>query len=236
MKKKGRSQGGGPAIRTGKKKKINLSLVQQETLTRLAKKKKRRESQLAPKLVASRQAERHGEHLQEGASSFPVCARVRDTESTLEWLQVGGVSVLPGAMNPMDAARLQKRIILEHAVKLHPALFGAGVASGAWTNLELAVDLGSGPMEVVPEVSKSTGEEVKYQTARVRRAVAAATFQQARGCGFAGEDLGEGHYFSGNEYVEKEYDGHKVKRDRLGNDSKSVVAEAFSKQLGLRGS
>ena len=234
---KGRSQGGGPRISTKKKKAKHTPAALAKAGSPAPQNKPLKKVPSAPGMQAplsiKRQWDRHLENLKKGAKPHPVYARARGTEA---WLKVGTVTVDPEAKetSPEQAVQLHKRLILSHAVRLHPEL------SPSRTDL----DCGFGPPEnreekpdgeLKADGTEPVGVEESEPEVQMLESVDAALPALA---GFAGTpDESSGHYFVENEPLpnqEGKKAGKKVIRDKLGNDTKSKVAEAFSKSLGLR--
>ena len=69
-------------------------------------------------LSPKKQWDRFKEHRDAGSPKIPVFARVCKTDT---WHEVGDVTVAGGAALPA-VVQLQKRLILEHAVRVHPQL------------------------------------------------------------------------------------------------------------------
>lgn len=177
--------------------------------------------------MKGRQADRYADQASPDSPGSPVFVRVvmpgegaDDQATTGEWLEVGQVSVAATAsFDVQTAAQLQKRLILEHAVRLHPFL--AQRDASDW--LEVGVPEASDGEPVL----LAAGEELPTPE----------VLQLAAACGFMSTPVPtHGHYWgkqlSANGVVGT--DGRKVQLTGLGNDAKSAVAEQFSKQLGLR--
>jgi len=241
MKKKGRAQGGGPKISLGRRKR--------KTEAEIAAAKKRSEIERAaatkkkkPVILRGRQADRYADQASGAAPGWAVYVRKAEgaalpadaSEAAANpWLEVGQVSVASNAaeaarrLTHPEAALLQKRLILEHACRLHPLLQRCS------SQLELGiVEPAAGDADDAdgadPRPLHATPDEV--------RTLPLSSVELAAACGFMGKlDPNAGHYFGGSETARAlESDASKVKLDKLGNDAKSAVAEQFTKTLGLR--
>uniref|UniRef100_A0A7S0J1V5 Uncharacterized protein n=1 Tax=Calcidiscus leptoporus TaxID=127549 RepID=A0A7S0J1V5_9EUKA len=213
---KGRALGGGPAIRTKpQKKRLAAALTPAKPGEQRSGKKKR----IVCAVARGRQWQRFSAQLREGCPSWEVLVRAQGGSGSSEWLEVGDLSVSESSVErAMQAARLQKRLVLEHAVRLRPSL-------SQHRDLEYGVRLSNSQEEPVP---------VSEALANNNTSVTVGAQLEARSCGFKGRPVAskEGHYFAASERATST--GKKVKLERMGTDSKSAVAEKFSKQLGLR--
>ena len=213
--KKGRAQGGGPKISLGRKRKTETEISAAKLRTELARAAKRHKKK--PTIMQGRQADRFADQATPDTPGWPVFARGADVEDA-EWLAVGEVSVsATSGIDHLDAARIQKRLILEHARRLHPTL-----------QLLDALECG------LP-VSERDGDPTSLE--RADAPPAGSALELAAMCGFrATPRPTDGHYWgdSGADGAPQATDASKVKLDRLGNDAKSAVAEKFQKTLGLR--
>jgi len=225
--KKGRAQGGGPKIATRKKRtKTEGERAVDKRATELARRvatAKRR-----PTLGAGRQRERFVDIVDGGAARFPVFARPSGDK---DWLPVGHVSIRDGTeMTAEQAANLQKRLIFEHAVRLHPPLqlhsdtleCGLGVAEFA--EATEATEAGEA---AAPEPTLLASDAPTPTSAF-------DILQAASTCGFLGNPLPAGHYFGDSSPEALQSDTRKVKLTCLGDDAKSAIAVQTTKTLGLR--
>ena len=211
--KKGRKQGGGPAISTRKSKRKtegerSTDKRIADAVRRVAMSKRRR-----PSLAIARQQDRFD---QQSAAAWVFARAVGDSE----WLEVGQVSIAAGAVGTdgeavtaEQAALLHKRLILQHATRLHPHLQPVGHI------LECGLSGIAGHPVLLPSANRLP----------LRDAMALSA-----SCGFRGTELPAGHYFGDNSPTLQASDARKVKLSRLGNDSKSAVQIHESKTLGLR--
>lgn len=224
--KKGRSQGGGPKISLKKKRsKTEGEKWEDKRLSTMARRvataKKR------PHVAPGQQRDRFAQHCEDGSLRHPVFARPTGQP---DWVEVGHVSIAPdSAMTAEDAARLQKRLILEHAARLHPSLqqhnaileAGLGKPDVGGAESEMVED-SNADIEALVEALPSSGDLILIQQSN------------AGMCGFLGLALPGGHYFGDNSPDVAATDERKVKLSRLGDDGKSAIAEHNSKMLGLR--
>lgn len=196
---KGRSQGGGPKISTKDKKKKHkpaaLARVGSPAPAKEPVKKTPRAAGSEAPLSIKRQWDRHKEHVRNGVEPWTVFARARGTD---DWLEVGSVTVDPGASEttPEQAVQLHKRLILSHSLRLHPTL----------SPFRNELDCGFTP----PASEDKDQEKPEPVLLNVVDPGLPAL------CGFAGKpDESSGHYFVENEPL-PEQGGKKVIRDKLG--------------------
>ena len=221
--KKGRSQGGGPKISL-KNKKLRKTEADHAAdkraaqLVRVAKNAKRK-----PPVGEGRQQDRFVEQCNDGSVKHPVFARVA---GDLEWLHVGHVSIaMESELTAAQAAKLQKRLILDHAPRVHPLALqpnsdilecGLGAPGaeeeGADTLLQphLLDVMDSGPLPPMQAL------------------------KLAAECGFKGSPLPSGHYFGEAGADAMGTDETKVQLGKLGNDAKSKILVQQMKTLGMR--
>ena len=122
----------------------------------------------------------------------------------------------------VPAARLQKRLILEWAVRLHKPLQPQAEI------LECGIVLDTTEEDAEPVMLEAADEEESRLLVQAPRYVAAS-------CGFLGHPLPGGHYYGDNSQVGDGLDDNtKVKWSKLGNNAKSAIQEQTSKTLGLR--
>ena len=231
--KKGRAQGGGPKIAT---RKTRTKTEGERSVDKRAAQLARRvlTAKRRPTLAAGRQRDRFVDIVDDGAARFPVFARPAGEK---EWLPVGHVSIRDGAETTAEqAATLQKRLIFEHAVRLHPPLqlhsdalecgLGAAVAVQAEaTDANDAADVDADA--VVPEPTLLASDAPTPTSA-------ADILEAASTCGFLGDPLPAGHYFGDSSPEALQSDTRKVKLTCLGDDAKSAIAVQQTKTLGLR--
>ena len=231
--KKGRKQGGGPAISTRKSRRKSEGQRSAdkritEAVRRAAVSKRRR-----PSLAIARQRDRFDQHSAAASVRHLVFARAAGDS---EWLEVGQVSIAAGAVGAEgeavtaeQAVRLHKRLILQHATRLHPHL---QPVSGI---LECGLAEKQQPQQ--PEDAPVGGEAAATHPVPLPSASPLPLSDAkalAATCGFRGAALPAGHYFGDNSPTLLVSDARKVKLSRLGDDSKSAVAIHQSKTLGLR--
>ena len=225
MMAKGRSQGGGPkAVNNNRKRKSEKDVSVGKKVRALSREGRKRKPPTT--LFPKRQMERFVNFLDQGSASVAVCMRVPGSE----WLEVGHVSFDEGT-DALVATQLQKRLVIEHAMRLHGALL-----QPHRDELECGVR--------VPPADgggAAPGEEEPVHEAVLLEGVEAAAAPGIGGgggasCGFLGMPIpGVGHYWSGSdEGSTGDAESRKVTLEKLGVDSKSAVATAFQKQLGLR--
>lgn len=124
--KKGRHQGGGPAISTKTVKRRSADVRRETVRVMQAEKASSRVKHKQPELQRQRQQDRHSSLLAMGASPLPVFARVEPvaradfTEdiAAQSWMEVGAVSFDDSQETSAEqAVWLHKRLILEHACR-----------------------------------------------------------------------------------------------------------------------
>ena len=116
----GRKQGGGPKISLKKKKrkKQRGELANDKRINEIARREATRKKR--PTVMYGRQRDNFSKQVSNGASRAPVYIRAKGEE---EWLECGHVCVDVGTQTSLaDAARYQKRLILEHGTRVHRRL------------------------------------------------------------------------------------------------------------------
>ena len=130
-------------------------------------------------LSAKRQWDRFREHRDDGISPVAVFARVRDSEA---WLPVGEVTAKD--VPPAGAVQIQKRLILEHAVRVNPQLQSKARdlecgfdAAGATVKLERTepAEAAASGFQGKPEASGRYGKTEAEQNEREPSSLRAAT-------------------------------------------------------------
>lgn len=223
---KGRKVGDGPAKSTRRSNKTPALQQMQAKITSQRKRRVKAENALTPALSIPEQGERFATFARGGAKISAVFARARadavgsdGSTSDGEWLVVGDVCAAPGkaAADSLEAARLQRRLIYEHALTLYPVL-----AVHSRENIEIAAGDGESEPILVGSHAGSAGDDAHDATApvaavfasaltaaaapaaaafsdapnttRERRAVAEAMLLAATGVGFIGDALPSGIY------------------------------------------
>ena len=230
--KKGRKQGGGPKISLKKKKrKTEGELANDKRINEIARReatrKLARPSCMADSVTTS--PSRSPTVLR-----APVYIRAKGEE---EWLECGHVCVDVGTQTSLeDAARYQKRLILEHGTRVHRRL----------QMQRETLECGLGPCD---DDMAAVGDEasdgvVASNVVLIERSAAtdegtlpvAASFALAATCGFLGAPIPDaGHYWSDSSTEQVARDEKNVNlNNALGNAAKSAVAVQTSKTLGLR--
>ena len=223
---KGRKQGGGPKIALKKKsKKTEAQRASERRLAALARAESTRKR--APVIGAGRQSERYAEQMSQGGTRISVYARVSagDSAQPGPWTAVGDVCVARGAStSPELAARLQKRLILAHAARMHPLL--QRDSSSLECGVGEAAPAGSDGAEPTVRLLESGAQP----TAEKAHALAAS-------CGFLGLPIPErGHFWAAARAEKRASDSRKVTLNAFGDSAKSVIAKQLTETLGLRGS
>ena len=182
-----------------------------------------------------------------------------------KWMRVGDVCVGAAGsevgMDVVSAAQLQRRLVYEQALRLYPLLamyhreevqIGlVGADAGEPVPLP-EFDLNGeeieapGGLEAMEDGQAASGRGLApllnsggLMTARKRKELATQLLGRAAMVGFAGDDLPSGIYrWAASEGAnlgagKKDWANS---RNKLGNDSKSAVAQQFHETLGLRGS
>jgi len=177
-----------------------------------------------PIIMYGRQKSRFSEQVSEGSAPTPVFARVHG-EAT--WLEAGHISVAEGSgSTTADAARHQKRLILEHATRVHRHLQLHREALECGLGMPAADDELA---EKIVLIERGTPAE-EGSMSNDNLLVFAAT------CGFSGAPIPDaGHYFSDSSTDQVAKDARNVNiQNAFGNAAKSEVAVQASKTLGLR--
>ena len=216
--KKGRGQGGGPKIST--RKKVGRKTEGERAVEKQAAQIARRAATLKrrPAVAGGRQRDRFVEQCEDGAAKHAVFARPTGDR---DWVEIGHVTAV-GQVSPEQSARLQKRLILEWAVRLHKPLQPQAEI------LECGIVLDTTEEDAEPTMLEAADEEEARLLVQAPRYVAAS-------CGFLGHPLPGGHYYGDNSQVGDGLDDNtKVKWSKLGNNAKSAIQEQTSKTLGLR--
>lgn len=219
--KKGRGQGGGPKIST-KANKVRKTEAER-TVEKRAQMLKRAAAndKKKPPIGLGRQQDRYVEQCNDGATKHPVFARPKGDG---EWLHVGHVSVAAASeLTPMEAAKLQKRLILEFAPRAHPL---------ALQQQSEILECGLGAPGSEEEDSSDEPQPLEMEATGPLLPMEALTL--AAGCGFMGVALPGGHYFSDPDNDALVSDDRKITLSKLGNNAKSAVEVQRSKTLGLR--
>lgn len=219
MMAKGRKQGGGPKIGLRKKKgKPEHQLAAEKRTAALMR--RAANAKKKPAVGPGRQRERFAEQMGTDGKAFAVFARIAGTE---EWLEAGRISIAKGSrMSAQQAASVQKRIILERAVRVHAlklAKHRADLECGVGPDAEPEGDADVNAVELVSGSGNQPGE---------LRTLAAV-------CGFSGAPIPDaGHYWGSSDQQAADSDERNVKLQKFGDDAKSAVAQQESKMLGLR--
>ena len=228
--KKGRSQGSGPKIALKKKKtKTEGQAAMEKRMSDFARRASKKKK---PTIMYGGQRKRYLDQVSDGAEMAPVFIRAKGEE---EWLECGRVSVAKGAtISLADAARYQKRLILEHGTRVHRHLqmqsrelleCGLGPAVDPNAEEEVAADTG-GVVLIERSDAPSGGTDSPKEPASATGTT----------CGFLGEPIPDaGLYWSDSAAGQVARDERNVNLNKaLGNAAKSAVAVQFSKTLGLR--
>ena len=230
--KKGRAQGGGPKIALRRKKsKTEGQLSSDKRIAEMRRREMTRKKR--PIIMYGRQGQRFKEHVKEGSVQHPVYARqYAEGANENEWLCVGHVTIakdVAATTTAADAARFQKRLILEHGCRVHRQLqlqrelLECGLGSPEDTGAEAFSEEGA-VTDVVPiEGGAAPTDE-------------AAAYSNAATCGFSGLPIPDaGHYYSSAETERVARDQRNVNLvNAFGKAAKSATAVQESKTLGLR--
>lgn len=230
--KKGRKQGGGPKISLKKKKrKTEGELANDKRINEIARREATRKKR--PTVMYGRQRDNFSKQVSNGASRAPVYIRAKGEE---EWLECGHVCVDVDTQTSLaDAARYQKRLILEHGTRVHRRL----------QMQRETLECGLGPCDDMAAVGDEASDGVvASNVVLIERSAAtdegtlpvAASFALAATCGFLGAPIPDaGHYWSDSSTEQVARDEKNVNlNNALGNAAKSAVAVQTSKTLGLR--
>jgi len=234
MKKKGRAQGGGPKIALGRKKKTESQINAAKKRTEIERAKATQKKK--PVVMRGRQEDRYADQAVADAPGWPVYVRTAAStadgcdaaDAAGDWLEIGHVSVSKGAANPLghrEAALVQKRLILETAMRNHPLLQRSG------TELEMGIS------EPRPDADADADADVDLLQRGDAHplSMTVSSLELAAACGFMGiADPTAGHYYGSSETDSIVSDERKVKLGKIGLDAKSATAIEFSKSLGLR--
>lgn len=206
LKAKGK-QGSGPKITL--KKKVKKTEAQRgiekriKIVSRLEKNNKKK-----PTIGIGRQGERYLDMSKSGTRTA-VYARTEGSGAE-DWTAVGHICVAAGSDLTMEgAARLQKRIILEHAAKMHPQLTQQSGKLEAGLGEEGATHADTAEGET-PAVSA-------LGAARPSSTTPEATLKLAAACGFQGLPIPDhGHYWkeSARGLAERVQDGEDALREK----------------------
>lgn len=242
--KKGRAQGGGPKIGLGRKsktaKELNVAKKRREierSYVRIVKK---------PTVLPGRQEDRFADQASPTTPAATVYARTASGASedgtVGAWMEVGRVSVagrvatlgLDSPLSHEDAAFVQKRLILEHACRIHPTL------QLHHEHLELGMTPPRAARAAAEGDAMADVEPEPEPTLLQRDEIADLIMEQkqlAAACGFVGKpDPKAGHFYADSELGDAfKTDARKVILSKLGNNAKSAVHKQFNEMLGLRG-
>jgi hypothetical protein len=208
--------GSGPKISLKKKKrKTEAQISDEKRITELARRSSTQKKK--PSVGGGRQHERYTALMSQSATRCPIFARGEEEE----WTDVGYVCVAKGSATTMEqAARLQKRVILEHAAKMHPLLLQQKGSLEAGLGEEETVAGSGHECETAPEVMPVDTSLPDFSAESAMRLAAT--------CGFQGLPIPDrGHYWK------EDYTPGVSDRTKDGEDAMASMKTATNKVLGL---